>query len=215
MEVALAMVLISLVIFGGLSTFVLNLNRWGDVDLVDIPNLLRCRFGRFRGLLKVLNAERDTHEFIKRFAKAETSQTVDLAAYTLKSARGFGNDIRGFYSDARHSIVLSKFGWGYIALIGFDVVGDVIFVKQIQGRYGFKEHLAPLKWERMLLAVVVQSARQSGLKEVRVQPAHKNKWPTVSDQAANGRGKMLYDVTARRSGFKFDEDADCFKLVLT
>lgn len=214
MVVVLALVFLGLIIIEGLSLFLLHLNSWENFSVIQIPSLLRLRFGLVKRFLKVLNTEVDIQHFMRTFTKAEVHTSFDPALYSLTSAGKSGVDSRGFWADAKYSILLDKFGHGSIALIGFDIDDDIVLVKQIQGRQGYKEHLTPLKWERMLLAVVVQVARQSGLKEVRVQPAHKNKWHTVNERATNGRGKMLYDVTARRSGFKFDKEADCFRLAL-
>lgn len=112
-----------------------------------------------------------------------------------------------------------------IALIDFDVgEEDILIIRQIQGDsqlcdHGNQEYLAPLKWERMLLRITIDWASQHGFRQVRVQRAEDNKWwsidippePLVEHQE---RLRMRYNVTAKRSGLRFNTNLNCYVLDL-
>lgn len=117
-----------------------------------------------------------------------------------------------FFRDARYTFHL-RYEHATVAGIGFDIVEDkVIVVTQIQGMKGATESLKLLKWERLLLAIVVAWARDQEYKEVRVQRAEKNIW--IGHGNSRSSFKMHYDVTAKRSGFEFDKELGCFRLTL-
>ncbi len=86
-----------------------------------------------------------------------------------------------------------------LANVGFELGGIKLIIHQIQGSKGKKKFLAQLKWERMLVDLVYNWAKQNGFKEVRIQSAESNDWEKIKNTSY---GKMLYDITAERSGFK-------------
>ena len=45
--------------------------------------------------------------------------------------------------------------------------------------------------------------RGKGFREIRVQPADQNRW---RNDRRTGNLKLRYDVTARRSGFRYDDE---------
>ncbi len=76
---------------------------------------------------------------------------------------------------------------------------------------GMFKALRPFKWERMLLRVVVDWARVNGFREARVLIAEKNPW---HDNDKYDVFRMHYDVTAKRSGFKFNSAKNAYVLAL-
>ena len=95
----------------------------------------------------------------------------------------------------------------YLACIGFDADGDKIIVRQIQGNPGKGETLCLFKWERMLLTILTDWARQNGFNQIRVIPAKNSNWFRDCESERAKRMFMHYDVTARRSGFSFDQES--------
>ncbi len=103
-----------------------------------------------------------------------------------------------------------------ICNIGFDLEKDsnFIIVKQIQGVRGRQKEFSSLRWEKMLLQIVIDWAKQNGLKKVSVIRSVDSGWYRKADTARCERMYMKYDVTARRMGFKFDESKKVYSLPL-
>lgn len=95
-----------------------------------------------------------------------------------------------------------------LASISFNFEDDTVLVKQIQGVKGRQKELSPLKWERMLLTLTCYWAKQYGYKRIKVRSAENNRWDKISD---TGHGKLIYDVTAKRCGFKKEVLGDFIK----
>lgn len=92
-----------------------------------------------------------------------------------------------------------------VALITWDLDPSddrVIVVKQIQGVARKKGELAPLRWEKMLVQIVIDWAQSSGMREVHVITGRSHPWYISSRDAEM---HLKYDVTARRMGFVFNE----------
>lgn len=141
--------------------------------------------------------------------KKQSAQELELGRYSVKrdSKRGAIPLFSNASYDAHYSFVLC-YDEESIACISFDAQRGAILVPQIQGKFGSHDKLQPLKWERALLALVLDWAENNSIPEVRVTPYHKNIYEMVrSDE----RFKLLYDVTARRSGFTYDEDMDLYR----
>lgn len=157
-----------------------------------------------------------TLDKLRKYLKESfTTADIRLDLYKTVVISNIAGTAHYFYHDADYTVVLRYSGSGpttTVAGIGFDVEDGTVFVKQIQGVQGKHEWLRPIKWERMLLALVVEWATIQGYKEVLVQRAKHNVWSTVRDDK---RGKMLYDVTAKRSGFKLDAARDVWRLTLS
>ena len=103
-----------------------------------------------------------------------------------------------------------------LATIGFNIKdnGD-IFVSQIQGAKGNKEHLQKIRWQQLLLSYLIDWARESDSKQVRVRPAKRNKYyhhtPKEDfNHKLNERLQTHYDGTARSLGFEVNEDGDFY-----
>ena len=100
-----------------------------------------------------------------------------------------------------------------IANIGFDSGEPGIVIKQIQGREGKSRELRPIKWERALVKYTVDWAKSYGIPQVAIMPASDNEW-VKGRHIPEDAGKLRYDITARRSGFKFDERSQLYVLHL-
>ncbi len=125
---------------------------------------------------------------------------------------------RVFYIDGQYVFLLSCPDENNIdvdiACLAFDRFGSKsICIKQIQGRpsYGevnYRDYLKAIKWERFLIKVACQWAKSNNLKVYMVS-AKKSPWYNKSRQKEM---YMRYDVTARRSGFKFNRLTQYYKL---
>ena len=102
----------------------------------------------------------------------------------------------------------------YLACIGFDVIenGRVIKILQIQGAPKKSTELSILKWERMLLSILTNWAKENRFTEVRVIQAKDQRWYIRYSQDKDHTKRMFlhYDVTARRSGFYFKDKLGCY-----
>lgn len=105
-----------------------------------------------------------------------------------------------------------------IALISFDIEEDrdTIVIWQIQGVRGATKFLKPVRWERMLVSIVVDWARMYNFKmveianvgELRFYPKRYNGGNMLLDRWEEELAKRMefrYSVTAKRLGFKFNK----------
>lgn len=99
-----------------------------------------------------------------------------------------------------------------LAAIGFEVNTKerIVTIRQIQGHPGRKKELQNLRWEKMLIVVVVDWAKQNRFKRVQIQRAKNNKYYLGREKEFH----LRYDVTAKRSGFKLDNDKNEYVLNL-
>jgi len=154
----------------------------------------------------------DLNNFLANFRK-QSAPNLDLSHYTIQRDSGQGTS-RIFpkrYYDAPYSFVLC-YDEDVIANISFEAQYGAILITQIQGRHGSQDKLQNLKWERGLLALVCDWAQENSIPEVRVQPHHKNHYTRVREDK---RFKLLYDVTAKRSGFFYDVSMELFRKIIT
>lgn len=153
---------------------------------------------------------------LERFRKP-SHPDADLSEYRIGRANLFmkgleeglaiGNSIystgKGICPDSPYQFILQK-GTLLLANLGFEVheSDSAILVTQIQGVTGRKDYLDPLKWSKLLLHVAQRFAFDSDFENVWVLPAERNGWEEVRSSET---AKLIYDVTARREGFKYDE----------
>ncbi len=153
--------------------------------------------------------ETGLENYLRNFQKPGVRHGLNLKNFSLRYSYGlYRNDFEYIYCDAPYTLVLTykencESETEEVACIGFDVVDQAtILVKQIQGVYGKSSILQYFRWERMLLKIVVDWAKNAGFKRIRVIKSESSHWFTESRAQSFF---MKYDVTARRSGFKFDE----------
>lgn len=149
-------------------------------------------------------------EFLSGFVKT-SAQDVNLKHYSIE--RDFGKGIsRRFYGrfyESHYNFVLCYDGEA-AASISFGAIGWSmgILVAQIQGVKNKKEILSPLKWERALLNLVVEWAEENDIPEVQVvRSRNQLYWSMREDE----RWRLRYDITARRSGFFYDEQTEVYR----
>ena len=116
--------------------------------------------------------------------------------------QGFFPCTTEIYRDVPYHFILSK-KERKIATIGFEAKFGGILVSQLQGIKGNKENLRPLKWPKALLAMLEMWAGENKVPKVMVLPHSRNKYAGVSGDSNQGR--LIYDVTAKRSGYVFDD----------
>lgn len=146
---------------------------------------------------------------------AEFSRSRDLnpSRYSLRFHKPNGH-ATFMHMDAPYGFVLKRNGNRSIAFLAFDAENDYIIIRQIQGAFGEMEDLKQIRWERMLLRIAVDWTSANSFKQIRVQKAEDNRyWDDYSGKRQE-RLRMRYDVTAKRSGFRFDESLNCWVLNL-
>ena len=142
----------------------------------------------------------------------------DLSKYNLQRGYERGSqpphDEHSHYSDSRYNITL-KYGEMPIAITSFEPQRQALFIIQIQGgasnlkgTINKKILLSPLKWTHMLVEIVEGIAKIHQIPEVWILSSERNKWisqKTFPYLKPMGDLKMIYDVTARRRGYRYDE----------
>lgn len=194
-----------------------------------ITKWLFCRATRSFHLRRALRNFRNTsgtffpiHEIQKRFAKDGTGETPPLIIETHWQKRlGYIESGNEFFMDAHYMFILwettgqnapEEIGGGNypLACIAFEPQGrNGVTIRQIQGKYGAislmkSQTLKKLKWERMLVQVVIEWARKAGLKHIHILPATQNDYYSCDNPERAKTFHLRYDVTARRMGLKFN-----------
>lgn len=172
--------------------------------------------------------EMDLDQYFGRFAKPNLNpeETKSLRQnFCLRTSSGMSRDSLspGPYRDASYTLALYQGEQtgenppeesNYLACVGFNVETGQIIVRQIQGNPGKGEILRLFKWERMLLAILTDWARQSEFGQIKVIQAKDSGWYREHDKERIKRMFMHYDVTARRSGFSFDQSSGQYIKIL-
>ena len=70
-----------------------------------------------------------------------------------------------------------------------------------------ENELKHIRWEKFLLKLVEDWALANGFEKIKVVPGNKNHWYNTSRAEIF---HMRYDVTAKRSGFKFCPKEECY-----
>ena len=162
----------------------------------------------------------DLNPYLERFIKSTDNKDEGglKRGIKIRMSSGVGIDKRspGPYRDASYTMALYESNQTteetptaneYLACIGFDIEINKIVVKQIQGSHGKEKTLSLVKWERMLLAILTDWAKKNGFKQVRIIQAKNSYWYRDYDEERTKRMFMHYDITARRSGFSFDQES--------
>ena len=99
-----------------------------------------------------------------------------------------------------------------IAVLTFDRPSlDKIKIKQIQGIENKIQLLSPIRWQRALVYYTTDLwAPKNNIKEAEIVSAENNRYPVVN---TTNHGKMLYNVTAKRSGFKKSIDGNYHRFI--
>ncbi|MBI4812698.1 hypothetical protein HY798_04695 [Candidatus Falkowbacteria bacterium] len=112
---------------------------------------------------------------------------------------------------AHQYLINDKKEYRGLACVGFTIEKSIIHIRQIQGARYRQEELLPLRWEKLLVKVVIEIARQLGFKTVEILPAEKNEW---RDLISYSQLKLRYDVTAKRMGFKWNPQKRVYEFAL-
>ncbi len=182
-----------------------------------------------RKIGKCRKAGIDLRPYLERFSK---SSCPTRFSYLLFSERR-GEDghyskkfklcypLGSVYYDASYGFVLAARMFSVfkfpVAVIGFgaDTNNSTVIIKQIQGVRGAADFLAGIRWEKLLVSVVVDWARLHGAKKVEIIRAQDNFWYNCGDGERMHRMRFHYDVTAKRCGFRLDEKTKLYVLHLT
>ena len=165
----------------------------------------------------------DLTPYFEKFLRDKWEGDVDFSRYHIYlSHRSRVCNYKGVYRDALFSLILvitnSVNTEGYpIACIGFDIQPDSksILVEQIQGVKGGLPYLGQFRWEKMLLKIVIDWARENRFSHVKVIRAQDCTYWSQENDEKNQRLYMKYDVTAKRMKFKYDEEQKVYVLDLT
>ena len=143
---------------------------------------------------------------LSQYVKQGNVVSTDMIErYSLALDYGIGNhtnfDYEDKFWDVPYQFCLLYEG-KIVASLGFEVNEGRLSICQIQGVNGQHEKIRSLKWERALVAHAVAFAKEHGIPTIEIQSAENSMWSLVRQTTT---GKLLYDVTAKRSGFKLEE----------
>ena len=149
--------------------------------------------------------------FLKKgFKKKKEFNKYDIHLFYSESGDEYGYGYPNYgavYFDTRYNFVLLDDGEP-ICSIGFNrriIRRSVIFIKQIQGVRNKQEELSPLRWEKMLLQIVIDYAKQNKFKRIDVIRSVNHQDYFSDNKKRSQRMYMKYDITARRMGFKLNK----------
>ena len=132
----------------------------------------------------------------------------DWSAYALEAdvklnGSHYGQRFARRYFDTTFNFCLTHDG-DLVASLGFEIDELAMNVWQIQGVKGAGRWLGPIKWTLALLDYAVSWAHKNGLTKVFVASVDHNDWAAQHAHLDPTRGKLVYDVTAKRCGFRAD-----------
>ncbi len=142
------------------------------------------------------------------------NEPVDTEGYTIQ-LYGEGQRFwaKGLYRVTPYAFVLLK-DENPIACIGVDVESETMLkVKQLQAVPEQREAHSVLRWEKMFLKVIEDWGQRHGFNEAGVTKAEDTDWwnKKIPDLDRHRQAlKMRFDITAKRSGYKFDKKRNCF-----
>lgn len=105
-----------------------------------------------------------------------------------------------------------KNGWG----VEGEIKEELPVIVQLQARQDIVSRLLKrpfskgLRWEFLLISLVELWSRSTGFKGMYLMPAEFNEYEQVRESE---RGRLRYDKTAERYGFKKDEESGLFLLI--
>lgn len=152
-------------------------------------------------------------DYLERFLKKGFKKKKEFNEYDIHLFYGGFRDGHGYPDydticfDTRYNFVLLH-DKEPICSIGFNrriIRRSVIFIKQIQGVKNKQEELSPFRWEKMLLQIVIDYAKQNKFKRIDVIRSVDSQYYFSFNEKRNQRMYMKYDVTARRMGFKLNK----------
>lgn len=166
----------------------------------------------------------DLAPLLERFSKA--GQKQDPALYEIRFVKGREHihSRSEVYCDGQRTFLLlkkkdpndelRKWWKAIIACISFNVYKEkrAVRIVQIQGVRGRRKDLKLLRWERLLVQLMVDWAKTKKLVRVEIQRAQDNKWQRQGAVSLESL-KLRYNVTAERSGFKYDPKKKVYKLI--
>jgi hypothetical protein len=156
---------------------------------------------------------------LRRYGKKDTLlPRSEWCRYTLEAdlklnGTNYGQRFKQKYFDTTFNFCLAHDG-ELIATVGFEIDGDALNIWQIQGVKGQLEWLHPIKWPRALVDYCVHWAAGIGARDAFIVSVDHNAWAARHGHLDPQRGKLLYDVTAKRSGFRRTNDG-YYRLALT
>jgi len=146
--------------------------------------------------------------FLKKFERGVSVDNFDIHSLFggQEYSMDFLDDGMSVHYDAPYGFSLkNRKVQNSIAAITFDPLEKAVRIVQIQAHVSSHEERSQLRWEKALFGFVEEWARYHNIPEIQSIPHHKNKHLAVREN-----GKMLYDVTAKRSGFKYDSANELF-----
>ncbi|MEK7596167.1 MAG: hypothetical protein AAB564_01270 [Patescibacteria group bacterium] len=157
--------------------------------------------------------------YLLRFAKNNFAKQLNLKNYSFVLTEGAHYVKRWdqkVYCDAFYNLIFIKFRRNLrnflaaedhpLAVISFDIGSNQsILIRQIQGVKNEQEQLRMFRWEKMLIQILIDFARENKMESVKIIAASESRW----FDRCNGRKAesfhLRYNVTPERMGFKLNE----------
>ena len=153
---------------------------------------------------------------IRSFAKKGVSEEV-LKKYSIEARTGnigFDRESRSsIYRDTQFGLELT-YENRPVALVSYEPIESGILIRQLQAAKKANEKLDALRWELLLVTAVKELARRMpGCREVRLIKGEEVRYDGPewtggrTEEQFRGDMEKRYDITAKRSGFTWDENS--------
>ncbi len=198
----------------------------GKAELLRPPFTNKMISTSLKHFVRDFTKSGDFELLIRRYLK--TDSPLDSKQFTLLTHEGYECEKKPpynifyfdgftglvlFYGDLRKkvgvtaSLELKKNKDGFRGMDDSQMQGDDLIINQIQGRTKTyvkevrEETFSQFRWEKLLVEIFINWARQSGLNRLFLLPSVYNKWDTIRTNR-NNTAYLRYDVTAKRLGFR-------------
>lgn len=176
---------------------------------IERPSIIRDQFDGFG---KTFSAA----FYLSRFVKNNFAKQLNLKNYSFVLNEGEHYVKRWdqkVYCDAFYSLIFINFRRNFLAvkdyplaIIGFDIGSDQsVLIRQIQGVKNEQEQLKLFRWEKMLIQILIDFARENKMNSVKIIAASESRWFNRHSGRKTESFHLRYNVTPKRMGFKMNE----------
>lgn len=191
-----------------------------DAELMLLGNGNSRKIGRLAGSLESFYDGRseiiETTDILRNHWRANSQE--NLGHYSVRLFAGpagqfyYAGEIGlpdGLYSDAPYLMILQRKD-EFVGVLGFEPAENSVLIQQIQGQC--KDN--SIRWPRALISIAARWAFHHEIPEAYVLPYERNRWEPVRNQVSHGgepvNTRLIYDVSAKREKFKWDEKKQVF-----
>lgn len=176
---------------------------------IEKPSIIRDQFDSFG-----LNFP--SAFYFSRFVKNNFAIQLNQKNYSFVLTEG-ENYVKRWdqkvYCDAFYNLIFINFRRNFLtaedhplAVISFDIgIDQSVLIRQIQGVKNEQKQLRMFRWEKMLIQILIDFARENKMKSVKIIAASESRWFDKYNGRKTESFHLRYNVTPERMGFKINE----------